>query len=484
MKTTFPTLSYKPTGFSLSGDTHSSAYTTRQTYPRTDLTHFNPWHTFAVDIHHAITSRMAAMNIASGAEYDIGSMPKKRKIVSSEEDVRSQAEVQLHDLVVEVLDILGIEGRFERPGSANNQVVGSPDFSWLRNPIKHPKMVVRVSPLINLTALIHMVQAEYKTVWDSPLEDLPGYFQRSDHHNVRERQSIEAVHQLYGYMTFNDNKYGVLNNMQYAWFFQRTETPDCKGKTLQYYGPVNFDIDSIDSPNMLKAFVGIILLAETVSTWFHTFPTDAEVPPGRYFGKTLTATHNRDAAIAQAQSYSSTPMNGSYPVLPLDPKLCHFNRTSVRHAPRRGCTVKALLARGVLAGGNLDVFCKIVDVFQNPDAVDALDREVRNYAALQHIQNIAIPQVRGYYDVWGLLKLLALKDVGTAIPENAPITTRTRQKMRSALTHIHTAGYIHGDIARRNFCKKGHRVYLVDLESLMLGDAVEMQAELAAVDAL
>jgi len=147
MKTTLPTLSYKPRGFLWSEDTHSSAYATRRTHPRTDLTHFNPWDTFAADIHHAITSRMAAMNIASGAEYDIGSMPKKRKIVSSEEDVRFQAEVQLHDLVEEVLDILGIEGRFERPDSGNNQIVGSPDFSWLRNPTKHPKTVVRVSLL-------------------------------------------------------------------------------------------------------------------------------------------------------------------------------------------------------------------------------------------------------------------------------------------------------------------------------------------------
>jgi hypothetical protein len=81
-----------------------------------------------------------------------------------------------------------------------------------------------------------MVQAEYKTKWAAPLEDLPGYFQ---HKNGRERQSIDAVHQLYGYMTFNENKYGVLSNMQYAWFFQRIETANGKGKTLQYYGPIN-----------------------------------------------------------------------------------------------------------------------------------------------------------------------------------------------------------------------------------------------------
>ena len=103
-------------------------------YPQTDLIYFILWDSFEAEIHQANTARMAAMNIASDVEYDIGSMPKKQKIVSSEEGVRSQAEVQLHNLVEEVLEILNIDGRFERPDSANNQIVGEPDFSWLRKP--------------------------------------------------------------------------------------------------------------------------------------------------------------------------------------------------------------------------------------------------------------------------------------------------------------------------------------------------------------
>jgi hypothetical protein len=47
--------------------------------------------------------------------------------------------VQLHNLVEGVLDILGIDGRFALSGTGNNQIVGSPDFSWLRNPTKASK---------------------------------------------------------------------------------------------------------------------------------------------------------------------------------------------------------------------------------------------------------------------------------------------------------------------------------------------------------
>jgi len=56
--------------------------------------------------------------------------------------------------------------------------------------------------------------------------------------------------------------------------------------------------------------------------------------------------------------------------------------------------------------------------------------------------------------------------------------------MKSALTHIHLARYVHGDIARRNFCKKAKNIFLVDLESLVMGSTAEMEAELAIVDAL
>jgi tRNA A-37 threonylcarbamoyl transferase component Bud32 len=116
--------------------------------------------------------------------------------------------------------------------------------------------------------------------------------------------------------------------------------------------------------------------------------------------------------------------------------------------------------------------------------MNTLGTEVRNYATLQHLQGIVIPRVRGYYDVWGLLRLLALEDVGTAIPEDGPVSARTRRRMRSALARIHQAGYVHGDIARRNFCKRGNAVFLVDLETLAAGSPAQRATELAQIDAL
>jgi tRNA A-37 threonylcarbamoyl transferase component Bud32 len=55
------------------------------------------------------------------------------------------------------------------------------------------------------------------------------------------------------------------------------------------------------------------------------------------------------------------------------------------------------------------------------------------------------------------LRLLSLDD---AIPEDGLIDTQTRVKMESALFRIHSGGYVHGDIERRNFCEKGNVGFL------------------------
>jgi hypothetical protein len=89
------------------------------------------------------------MHIASNTEYDIGRLPKEQTLVECEEGVRQEARIQLHDLAVEVLKSLGIQGRFALPGSGNNQTIGEPDFCWLCASTKHSKLVVRVSTIFN-----------------------------------------------------------------------------------------------------------------------------------------------------------------------------------------------------------------------------------------------------------------------------------------------------------------------------------------------
>ena len=91
--------------------------------------------------------------------------------------------------------------------------------------------------------------------------------------------------------------------------------------------------------------------------------------------------------------------------------------------------------------------CKVVDA---TNAVELLDAEVHAYAALIILQGKVIPKLYGSYMVWGILQLIALQPVGQAIAENEAINQQLHRKMKKALCCIHDAGYVHGDVARRN----------------------------------
>jgi hypothetical protein len=294
---------------------------------------------------------------------------------------------------------------------------------------------------------------------------------------VSDRQGVEALEQIYGYMTFNDNKYGVLTNFHRSWFLQRVEG----GGTLHYAGPIHLNKPGT-SPSILKAFVGIVLLAERTS--FHASPTVHPAPPARLFASTgTTALADRRKAVNKAANYSAPARRGAYKCLDLDPRLCDFKRSTARHT-ERGFVVETNLLN-VNPTNDLRVICKAVDVFQNQATIAALETESRVYLALQHLQGNCIPKVYGYFNIWGILCLLALQNVGESL-ENKAISSSVRRKMKAALKDIHDSGYIHGDIERRNFCvtKKG-AVFMVDLEHCEKTlDKTRMKAEMNAVDAL
>ncbi len=84
--------------------------------------------------------------------------------------------------------------------------------------------------------------------------------------------SLDALEQIYGYMTFNNTKFGTLTNWRRALFLRRAERSG--RKTLEYY---TIELDGPDQPfSMLKAWVGMVLLAE--DDWFYASPTIYSAP--------------------------------------------------------------------------------------------------------------------------------------------------------------------------------------------------------------
>jgi len=274
-------------------------------------------------------------------------------------------------------------------------------------------------------------------------------------------------------MTFNNNKFGILTNWRRALFLRRAER-----KTLEYY---TIELDGPDQPiSMLKAWVGMVPLAK--DDWFYEYPTISSAPPIQ--NSTATWKERTQGAVGDAQELS---VDGDYQCLPLDFYLCRFDFSSARHGEENGFhVVNARLLASSVRKCDLQVVCKVVDVLRYPDAVDSLDDEAHAYAALQHLQGEVIPTLYGFYEVWGILRFLALESVGNAIPEDEEIDATLRKKMKAALHRIHDAGFVHGDVTRRNFCRtESGGIFLVDLERCQRSvNPSELDDEMNEVDRL
>ena len=319
---------------------------------------------------------------------------------------------------------------------------------------------------------------EYKAWWVADLVDLPAAF-TGTRNDLLSRQSLDSLEQIYGYMTFNNNRFGILSNWQRAWFLRRAETDH--HKTLEYFV---IELGEHDPPiSMLKAWVGMVLLAE--DHWFYLSPTPSSLSSTQYFGDTETAWRERVQAIRNAEGYESRPVNGEYKCLPLDFRLCIFDTSSARRQ-EDGCVVNTQLLQSSSLDASLSVVCKIVDVLRYPETEALLKDETLAYAALEPLQGQVIPILHGFYEVWGILHILALQPVGAAILEDEPIDVILRKKMKASLRQVHDAGYIHGDIARSNFCMTlSGDVFLVDLERCRrAANQSELDDEMNEVDML
>ncbi|KIL68390.1 hypothetical protein M378DRAFT_71243 [Amanita muscaria Koide BX008] len=452
METSLPDLPFTHCGQALlSPDFHTSTKTAPRTYPRTDLTALRSWISFPDDVHQVIQSATNRVNLPS-TPFTVG-VSSKTRFVKTEEKIRAHAMVELHERVEDVVHMFGVVGCFDEPGSGA-PIIGDPDFSWVMGRVQpHPKLVV-----------------EYTAWWVADLLDLPAAF-AGTRCDILSRQSLESLEQIYGYMTLNNNRFGILTNWQRAWFLRRAETDD--RKTLDYF------VVELDGPNppisMLKAWVGMILLAE--DNWIYASPT----PSARDFGDTKMAWR----AIRDAEEYKSRPVNGEYRCLPLDFRLCIFDLSSARQGTN-GCIVNARFLQSSGLHDHLSVVCKAADMLRYPTTKALLRDEMLAYAALQTLQGQVIPILHGFYEVWGIIHVLALQPVGDAIPEDESIDVVLRKKMKASLRHIHDAGYIHGDIARRNFCTTLYGdVFLVDLERCRpAANQSELDDEMNEVDKL
>lgn len=190
-------------------------------------------------------------------------------------------------------------------------------------------------------------------------------------------------------------------------------------------------------------------------------------------------------AYLEVTEGSSRRVDGGYQCLTLDIRLCRFDLSSARRRAE-GCVVNTQFPAASVGKRGLQIVCKVVDVLRYPDTANLLNNEARAYTVLPNLQGEVIPTLYGFYEVWGILQLLALEPVGNAIWEDEQINQTLCMGMKAALQRIHDAGFVHGDIACPNFCKtESGDVFLADLERCKpSGNPSELANEMNEVDGL
>jgi hypothetical protein len=174
------------------------------------------------------------------------------------------------------------------------------------------------------------------------------------------QKSSHALQQIYRYMTFNNNRFGILTNWKHALFLWHAGGDD--HHTLDVYA---IELDGNQHILMLKAWVRMVLLAE--KDWFYASPTLSSAPPNQTFGGSATAQASLRTAFDKAEWYRMQPINGDYWCHTLDFHLCHFD-LSTAHQGQHGCVVETRLVLPPILGFNFHT-CKVIAKSLMPHAI-------------------------------------------------------------------------------------------------------------------
>ncbi|KIM84180.1 hypothetical protein PILCRDRAFT_6462 [Piloderma croceum F 1598] len=338
---------------------------------------------------------MQSQGIKAGTFVDLAYRPPSYDIPS----IRSEERLCAHVVACACLKILGICGEF-----LTLEVIGDLDFTWVGRVENHSKFFA--ADMLNL-----------KIFFDLSEQD----------RDQNTRQSVDALEQIYGYMTFNHGRYGALVG---PFPFNRA--------FLQPGAYVSFKLRKLHFGS------GALLVLAT----------------GNRFGWLKKGSASFQIVSVNPQSFG--------------PPERHFSDTKTgdpmyeRNAGKFTFEFKA----------------KVVDI-TGPDFIrDVLTEEVAVYAALNRLQGSVIPRVYGYFELWGML---ALKDVSEAVgdmyPKGTTIPPNVKACMIAALKQIYSPDFLHDDIA--HFCVKNEVVYILDLEDAVRSDVLSKHmADHQALDAL
>ncbi|KAI8995148.1 hypothetical protein BC832DRAFT_568746 [Gaertneriomyces semiglobifer] len=403
---------------------HSGRSTTTPAWPRTDMTNMEQWDDFTSVI-------MANREAFDLIPFQPTSYAPLQNPITGEEDIHYFADSVLHTILSDVLRALGHSGYRIMNIGGNGTVVGDPDRI-----LRH---VDEATPLCTV---------EYKTPWGfKKVNDLATAYQMA-----RPTSSLrKAVDQTYGYITFNDHRFGVLSTYEHTYILRRKFSDE--GGCLQVAGPIS---RTQTAPfTLLEAYTSLLLLCMTDG--FCISPTSSPYP---------------SVAGTPVPSRPST-LTRSYQLEDLEIAAISFKKG--RDRSRVGAVFEATF-------NGYAVICKLLDASKNMDLAAELNDEVGQYRNLEALQGKSIPQFLAYLRLWNMLHILVVEDCGisvqTLVDCHERVPTEFYESCQACLRAVHHQGFVHGDVKLGNFvASAAGEVRIVDLGMTRLGTEAEMLEE-------
>jgi tRNA A-37 threonylcarbamoyl transferase component Bud32 len=234
----------------------------------------------------------------------------------------------------------------------------------------------------------------------------------------------QAICQLWGYMTVNHLRYGVLTTYNETFFLKRGFREDNGLSKLEISQSVRIGDQQTPIVGALCYFTSLLLESHLYSSPYST-PTLPRKNPS------LTSKYDIENVNLADFHFS----------IPTDFKAQHVLKGQYRQ--------------------NKPTLLKIMDSTKNGAELMFLT-ELRAYEKLDELQGNGIPILEQSYLMSSFLYVFALEDCGNPItPSQLP---EVYQNVVGALKKIHSKGVLHGDIALRNILinSSGNEIVFID----------------------
>lgn len=254
--------------------------------------------------------------------------------------------------------------------------------------------------------------------------------------NTADTKYSRAIAQLWGYMSVNCFKYGVLSTFNETYFFQRVE--HCK-----------------DSLSELKISPAIIC------------PVD---PTGNTNLSVMAAWSYFTHLLMEGYLYTSpyTTPNVKYSLVTRDP----FEPQNIQMHQLKFKNIGDPLAikSTVKLDDNLNAYIKFFDPSKDNEDNEAAEKfysEIEAYKSMSGLMGKKIPVLYGSFIVSGLFYALLLELCGEEIQSQEELVKYSNQ-IKQAYEAIHKCGVIHGDVDERHLFALNGSIRVIDFDRCKL----------------